>query len=223
MEAIRDRGYIPSSRRGSTGIGHTFESEFGLAENNIAIPDIGGTVEIKTTRKTSSSLITLFTFNKGVWTVTQRNVLDRIGYWDAAGRRALKTTCFCGRPNNQNIRLDVDDERNVVSLSHDDLGNFAEWDLYVIVGKFYTKLSRLLLVMAESRMVGRIEEFHYNEAYMLSEPDVRGFRNAFRNSVMGIDLRMHLNPSGSVRNRGTAFRIREPDLVNLYESRQRLL
>ena len=77
--------------------------------------------------------------------------------------------------------------------------------------------------MADSRKVDGTEEFHYNEAYMLSNPDVRGFRNAFRNSVMGIDLRMHLNPSGSVRNRGTAFRIREPDLVNLYERRQGLL
>jgi len=63
LQTIRDMGYVKALRRGNTGIGYTFESLIGLEETNIPIPDIGGRVEIKTTRKDSSSLVTLFTFN----------------------------------------------------------------------------------------------------------------------------------------------------------------
>jgi len=47
LQNISDMGYVRALRRGSTGIGYTFESLFGLEETNIPIPDIGGRVEIK--------------------------------------------------------------------------------------------------------------------------------------------------------------------------------
>jgi len=34
---------------------------------------------------------------------------------------------------------------------------------------------------------------------------------------------MHLKESGIVRNRGTAFRIKEKDLKELYENRKRII
>lgn len=48
---IRDKGYIQTARKGPTGVGYTFEKVFGLDEDNLQIPDIGGRVEIKTTNK----------------------------------------------------------------------------------------------------------------------------------------------------------------------------
>ena len=48
LRTIRDKGFIKTLREGSTGIGYTFEMLFGVRENNIPIPDIGGRVEIKT-------------------------------------------------------------------------------------------------------------------------------------------------------------------------------
>jgi hypothetical protein len=41
---------------------------------------------------------------------------------------------------------------------------------------------------------------------------------AFKAGKVGIDLRMHLKEKGSVRNRGTAFRIKEIDLWDLYSN-----
>ncbi|WP_340690516.1 hypothetical protein [Hydrogenobacter thermophilus] len=52
---------------------------FGVRENNIPIPDIGGRVEIKTIRRDSQSLITLFTFNKGVWHMKQNELINTYG------------------------------------------------------------------------------------------------------------------------------------------------
>jgi len=41
--------------------------------------------------------------------------------------------------------------------------------------------------------------------------------------LIGVDIRMHLKENGAVRNRGTGFRIKERDLLELYEKRTRLI
>ncbi len=86
-----------------------------------------------------------------------------------------------------------------------------------------TKLSRLLIVIADRKTKHGKEYFHYNEAYLLTNPSARSFLKAFKNSLIGIDLRMHLKEEGTVRNRGTAFRVKEKDLLKLYESCKRLI
>jgi len=93
LQEIKNKGFIQSMRRGSTGIGYTFETLFGVQENNIPIPDIGGRVEIKTIRRDYQSLITLFTFNRGVWHIKQKELIQKYGYIDEKGRYALKNGC----------------------------------------------------------------------------------------------------------------------------------
>ena len=224
LKDIEAKGFVPSLRKGSTGIGYTFETLFGVEENNIPIPDIGGRVEIKTIRRDSQSLITLFTFNRGVWHIDQRELIKAYGYLDDKGRQALKNTVFYGRTISQGLSIRVDASKNVVDLIDVKSGKvLATWDVYVIVGKFMSKLSRLLMVIADRNTEGQREYFHYNEAYLLTDPSPRNFLKAFKESLIGIDLRMHLKESGSVRNRGTAFRIRERDLIELYDHKRRLL
>ena len=46
---LKEKGFVPSRRNGPTGIGHTLEQELNLDETNLAIPDIGGRVELKAT------------------------------------------------------------------------------------------------------------------------------------------------------------------------------
>ncbi len=224
LRKIKNKGFIPSLRRGSTGIGYTFEIIFGVQENNIPIPDIGGRVEIKTIRRDSQSLITLFTFNRGVWHIDQKELIKNYGYIDEKGRYALKNTVFYGRPIPQGICLDINENNHTIHLV--DLNTqkiLAIWDIYVIVGKFMTKLSRLLLVIADRKLEQGKEYFSYNEAYLLTEPSPRSFLKAFKNSLIGIDIRMHLKETGTVRNRGTAFRIKEKDLKELYEHKRKLI
>ena len=224
LKDIKNRGYIESLRRGSTGIGYTFETLFGVKENNIPIPDIGGRVEIKTVRKDSQSLITLFTFNRGVWHMKQKEIIQKYGYIDEKGRVALKNTVFYEKIIPQGLKLEIDENKNTIHLMDTvDREIIATWDVYVIVGKFMTKLSRLLIVLADRKVVEGKEYFHYNEAYFLTDPSPRSFIKAFKKSIIGIDLRMHLKENGAVRNRGTAFRIKERDLVELYEHRRRLI
>jgi hypothetical protein len=224
LQEIRDMGYVRSLRSGPTGIGYTFECLFGVKENNIPIPDVGGRVEIKTIRRDSQSLITLFTFNKGVWRIKQSDLVHKYGYINATGRYALKNTLFYQKPTGQGIAVNVDEMENAIYLVDVNTKEIlAAWDLYVIVGKFIAKLNRLLVVIADTRVENDQEYFHYNEAYLLTDPSTRKFLEAFKNSIIGIDIRMHLKESGVVRNRGTAFRIKEKDLFNLYQRSNRLI
>ncbi len=224
LKEIENRGFIPSLRRGSTGIGYTFETLFGLQENNIPIPDVGGRVEIKTIRRDSQSLITLFTFNRGVWHLKQKDFIQKYGYIDEKGRYALKNTLFYGKPIPQGISLNIDEDKNIIYLVDVNTGEIlATWDVYVMVGKFMVKLSRLLIVIADRKVEQGKEYFHYNEAYLLTDPSPHNFLRAFKDSFIGIDIRMHLKESGAVRNRGTAFRIREKHLTELYENKRRLI
>jgi len=224
LQEIRNKGFVESLRRGSTGIGYTFEILFGVKENNIPIPDIGGRVEIKTIRKDSQSLITLFTFNKGVWHIRQKELVQKYGYIDNKGRLALKNTVFYNKPIPQGLKLEVDEYKNTIHLIDVITKKaVATWDVYVIVGIFMTKLSRLLIILADRKVIKGKEYFHYNEAYLLTNPSPRSFIKAFKKSLIGIDLRMHLKESGAVRNRGTAFRIKEKDLIELYEHSRRLI
>ena len=224
LQEIENKGFVQSLRQGPTGIGYTFETLFGVQENNIPIPDIGGRVEIKTIRRNSQSLITLFTFNRGVWHIRQKELIQKYGYIDEKGRYALKNTVFYGKPIPQGMSLDVDENKNTIHLI--DLNTkkiLATWDVYVIVGTFMTKLSRLLIIIADRKVEQGKEYFHYNEAYLLTDPSPRNFLKAFKSSLIGIDIRMHLKESGAVRNRGTAFRIKEKDLMELYENKRRLI
>ncbi len=223
LSEIKEMGYVKSLRKGNTGIGYTFESLLGLEETNIPIPDIGGRVEIKTARKDSTSLVTLFTFNRSVWQKRQKDIIEQFGYNDEKGRRALKSTIFFNKPNSLGLSLDIDDNKNIISLTASNNELLAEWDVYVIVGKFSSKLSRLLFVLANRRKSGNQEEFHFNEAYLLTDPNPRNFLTAFKKSLVGIDIRMHLKENGAVRNRGTGFRMREKDMIELYTHKRRLL
>ncbi len=66
FKQLKAEGFIPSTRKGPTGIGHTLETYLGMTENNIALPDIHE-VELKAHRTNVKSLIALFTFNNKVW------------------------------------------------------------------------------------------------------------------------------------------------------------
>jgi hypothetical protein len=210
-------GYVPTVREGSTGVGHTFEQKMGLSETNIPIPDLGGRVEIKTTRRDSTSLVTLFCFNRGVWHISQRELIERYGYIDDSGRKALKNTVYTGRQISQGLSILIDDLNNRVSLMDDNKNLLATWDIFVMVGKLMSKLSSVLFIIADRRFnENDEEEFSYNEAYILTDPIPRNFIKAFKSGKVGIDLRMHLKENGSVRNRGTAVRIKEIDLWDLY-------
>ncbi len=224
IKALEKKGFIPSVRRGPTGIGHLLESELGIRETNLAIPDIGGRVEIKGTRRNANALITLFTFNRGVWRIKQKEVISKFGYIDNSERKSLYSTVSSGSSNSQGFKIEIDADRNLIILKNDfEKETIAEWSTYVIAGKFMTKLDRLLLIYADSKIENETELFWFNEAYLLEHPTPENFLESFRRNEIFLDIRMHLKTSGGVRNHGTGFRIAERNLIHLYKSKKRII
>ena len=225
LEALKAKGYVPSRRKGPTGIGHTLEQELNLDETNIAIPDIGGRVELKSNRRDTSSLITLFTFNRGVWQIPQKEVIENFGYVDKDSRKALYNTIYVGKQNSQGLTLTIDKKNNQVKLTHKPTKKtIAVWSIYTIVGKFISKLERAIFVFAQTRTSkdGK-EKFYFDEAYLLEHPSPDKFMEAFEKSLIAIDIRMYLKESGAVRNHGTGIRMFERDIPQLYGKRKELL
>ena len=103
LSEIKQMGYVVSLRRSNTGIGYTLETLLELKENNLKTPDFGD-IEIKSQRKGVSNRVTMFTFNRGVWKIKQRTLIEQYGYEDTNERPSLYCTVN-SKPNNQGLYL----------------------------------------------------------------------------------------------------------------------
>jgi hypothetical protein len=91
MANIKAMGYVPSHRKGPTGIGKTLEDLLGIKENNIPGPDFT-MHELKSARVNSASMITLFTKSpkpKAVNTIL-RNTYGYMVKVEIAGSKRFK-------------------------------------------------------------------------------------------------------------------------------------
>ncbi|MCC7159620.1 MAG: hypothetical protein IT281_08785, partial [Ignavibacteria bacterium] len=127
-------------------------------------------------------------------------------------------------PNTQGFYIKLDTKKNLIILKHKDSStHLAEWSTYVLAGKFMTKMDRIILGFAENKDIEGKEHFHFTEAVLLENPTPEKFLEAFNRSEMLLDLRMHINQKGGVRNHGTGFRISEKNLLLLYSKKRKLL
>ena len=147
LNALRQRGYVVSLRRGNTGIGYTLESLLGIDENNLKLPDLGG-VELKSQRNGVSNRVTMFTFNRGAWKLKQRQLIETYGYVDTEGRPSLYCTVSI-HPNNQGLFLRV--KQNDIRLYQLDKTLIAEWHGEHLVSTFKKKMPALVMVYADTR------------------------------------------------------------------------
>jgi len=240
LSDINRRGYIVSLRKGNTGIGYTLETLLGVAENNLRSPDLenielretslgvaadnlrysdSGNIELKSRRIKSTSLLTMFTFNYSIWKIEQEELIKQYGYYKD-GRWALYTTVK-NKPNNRGFYVKV--EQDYVRLYHEDGLCAIEWQLEGLINDLKNKFSNVLLVEAESRKSEGQEEFWYKEAYLLTGIIVEKFLEYIKNGTIAIDLRMHINKNGAVRNHGTGFRLHRRYLNSCFNNTERLL
>ena len=220
LSEINRRGYIVSLKGGDRGVGNMLEYLLGVEENNLRTPDLGN-IEVKGRRNGTNNRATMFTFNKGVWKIHPKDLIETYGYEDQQGRLALKCTAN-SKPNNQGFYLKV--EQDCFRLYHEDGHLAAEWQSEYLIDRFKEKMPSVLLVNADRRRNSeRKEEFWYKEAYLLTDPNVGNFLELIKKDIIIIDVRMHIKENGSVRNRGTAFRIYPRYWDSCFNNRKKLL
>lgn len=208
---VRERGFIRSSRRGPTGIGHTLENALGLMENNISLPDLGE-IELKAHRDDVTSLITLFTFNRKAWVMSPLDAVRKYGTLDDNGRKGLYFTMNT-RPNSAGLFLMITD--NNVWVQHTSGQIVVKWDMNALAAQFRKKVPALILVSAHAEDRGGVEYFHYYRAKLLTGTSPDLIANQIRYGNMVIDLRLH-DKGTMARNHGTGFRAPLSKLPELF-------
>jgi len=208
---VREHGFYKSMRKGPTGVGHTLEYILGLAENNIAVPDLGD-VELKAHRDNVTSMITLFTFNRKAWVMRPLPAIRAYGTPDQDGRLGLYFT-LSQQPNSSGLFLTVTDE--VVSVQHISGKTIVRWFTKDLNTQFRAKMPALLLVTARTEMRGGIEYFHYYRARLSTEPSSTLIADQIRRGDILVDLRCH-DAITRARNHGTGFRAKDGSLDQLF-------
>ena len=173
-------GWIKSLRKGSTGIGFTFESLIGKSEDALCSPDFYD-IEIKTHRANSKGYISLFNYNPiGSTSYELKRILMKYGYASPKykNHNIINTCIYCNYPKtvgfNYRFSLDVNfKDQRVYLLIFDLNGNLIDresyWEFKVLKQKLYAKIRYLAYIEANTKYINHIEYFKYSsiEFYIL--------------------------------------------------------
>lgn len=208
---LKGKGFIPTTRKGPTGIGHTFETALDLDENNFAFPDIEN-IEIKAHREGVNSMITLFTFNNKAWVMPPLDAIKKYGSYDQNGRLGMYYTMSL-TPNSAGLFLTVDNEK--ITVQHTSGEIIATWRLDNLAERFLQKIPALLFVSALTEERDGKEYFHFYRAQLMKGTSPELLADLFRTGDILVDLRLH-DKGTRARNHGTGFRTFENKLPRLF-------
>jgi len=212
FKLLKERGFIPSRRKGPTGIGYTLEKELDIEENNMAFPDLGK-IELKAHRAKAKNLITLFTFNNKVWKIPPLEAIKKYGSLDKNGRKGLYYTMSL-KPNSAGLFLETKDTE--ISVRHIDGEIIATWQLSELEKRFKQKMPALIFVSAFTEERDGKEYFHFYRSQLMQGTSPEQLANQFREENILVDLRLH-DKGTMARNHGTGFRVYEDKLPFLFE------
>jgi len=230
FEAIKKLGWIKSIRKGSTGIGATFEKLLGVNENSFEIPDFNG-IEIKTKRNYSNSFTSLFNYSpEGKYSYEIEKIKDKYGYPDKIIKnyKVLNKSFYCNtkiRVSNYYFILKVNRKSKKIILNIIDLyGNLLEndiyWDFDEIKEKLNRKLHFLAFVNASRKIVNNDEYFKYYKMDLYELKNFETFITLFEKGIIRITFKMSIfrdgTKIGQLHNHGTSFDIKEEDLSKLF-------
>jgi len=240
LNEIKETGYVESHRRGDTGIGKTLEDLLGISENNIAGPDFQ-VYELKSARKDSSSMLTLFTkapLPKGA----NKNLLEAFGYMQRKVSRDYKQLSLTGeemdesnipleekelhvtvdsiRPNSVGLKLEIEGSRLFIG---NEKGVEAYYDNETLREAFEKKYHKLIYVLADHRKEGGKEYFWFNESYLLDAFSFERFSELVKEGKLKVDIRIGHYSDGRLHDHGTGFRILPKYLPQCFETIQRII
>lgn len=229
LKEIKKQGYHKTIRSGNTGVGATLEHLLQIPENNIAGPN-GYQTELKSRRKHSSGMVTLFTKTPEPPKINSV-LLKHYGYPSKKlpQRKNLHTTVYTQKfntiHNNDSFKINVLHDR--IEIVHKNPITSAPvpfWTKASLEKAFLKKYPRwLLLVIADSKGKGENEEFWFNEAYQLSGFSFTNFLKLLENQTIYVDIRIGVYQNGRPHDHGTGFRIQHDKLDQCFSSRTRVL
>lgn len=223
LPEISNMGFIQSLRKGNTGVGYTFETLFGIEENNDSGADLNGKIEFKAQRKARSCRTSSFT-QAPIWHYQLRDIIKKYGKTHAEDSdRVNWYPSLNSDENPAGLILSVSGGDLLIKDNHQNLV-LGEIPIEILKYRFKQKLNKLLLVYAESKKIDKVEYFHYNEAYLCQEPGLDNIQQLILEDKLVVEPRCHLFKStNKVRDRGVAFRMNGTHLKSLYSDVERIV
>jgi hypothetical protein len=237
---IKEMGYVPTHRKGDTGIGKTLEDLLGIMENNIAGPDFA-TYELKAGRKESVSMLTLFT-KAPLPASANKRLLEVFGYAQRKVPRGYKQLSLAGKevdesnipvedkelhvtvdalkPNSVGLKLGVREKKLFIE---NDRSVEAYWDNDTLRESFERKYHKLVYVLADHRIEGDKEHFWFNEALLLDGFSFERFSELVLEGKLKVDIRIGHYPDGRLHDHGTGFRILPKYLPQCFKTTSRVI
>lgn len=236
---IRNQGWIPTKRKNNdAGIGNTLEDLLGIEENNLPIPN-AAEWELKTQKKNTTSVITLFHTEPSprAFKFVPQILLPEFGWnhRDAGSRypiteKSFRQTINASNYSNRGFSVKVDwnvkkvfidfDVEKVDKTTHFDwyeiiknksLNLKSYWGFDDLFHKAGTKLSNCFFINAEAKRIKGNLCFHYQDIYMLKNFDISLFVRAISYGLIYIDF-----DARTGHNHGTKFRLRRDAFIKLY-------
>lgn len=218
---IRNKQHKPKVR-GTGGAGNTLELLLGLGLDNAQASDLGF-AELKVRMKGATSSVKLFSLDKDAWQIDKSDATQKFGTENQEGRKRLYFEMRQGTITKTGLQFFSNDEQIAILSPVGDI--IAQWSLDTLVNAFTTKLKNLVIVSAETVLgPGGYDYFVYRTALYLHGFSKTSIRAAFLNNVITLNLHIesiNIKPDGSwrIKNRGTAFRINEENLEDIFEHR----
>jgi hypothetical protein len=219
LEAIKAMGFVKTHRVNDTGIGKTLEDLLGIKENNLRLPDVGD-VELKAKRIGSDSMLTIATKSpepRGV----NKVLFEKYKYLDKVGNHSLHSTVYGSRENPQSFKVAFELEKLILKNK---FAIDAYWPVSIFDDVLKAKSDKILLVFAETKGESKTEkeEFHFTEAYLLSNLNIDKFKSAIEGDKLKVDIRIGSFKSGKDKGKyhdhGTGFRISKKDFLHLFDN-----
>lgn len=229
---IKNMGFVKSHRSNNTGIGKTFEDLVGVQENNLQDADFMNFIEIKSKRKKSNSMLTLFTKSPEYPKDSNTYLREKYGMTDdGTGQKLLHTTITATEFNQfgdkYGFKLECDDtgEKLLILIQDRVTHEIIEHNIFYtyetlrkIVSK---KCANIAYITADTRKNNDgTEEFKYISAELLSGCTFEKFLNAIKIGVIKYDIRIGYYKSGPSlgkrHDHGSGFRIKKDDIHHLF-------
>ncbi|MBQ8681375.1 MAG: MvaI/BcnI restriction endonuclease family protein [Bacilli bacterium] len=229
---IKSMGYVKGIRGGSTGVGATFEALLGKDEDQSELPDFG-TIEIKTRRAYSKSLISLFNaVPKGESDFEVKRLRDKYGYPDKIDKnlKRLNTAVSATKMTKVGLfyyfKLKLDKEKEKLILCIYDwnkvlIDESTYWEFSILKEKLYRKLSVLAVINAWTNKIDGIESFKYYKMNIYILRSFAYFIKALEEGFIKIKIKIGNNYTkeryGEVNSSGISFAIKEEDLFKIFD------
>lgn len=229
---IKSGGWHKSIRKGSTGVGATFEHLLGIEENDLEFPDFDG-IEIKTKRDNSISYTSLFNYTpEGPHYYEIDRLRNKYGYLDYKLRKYLviNNSIFCNKKTPIGYKyyflLKVDRAKQKIFLYVFDihmnlLENDVYWDFDTLEEKLYRKLNFVAFVSAKNKFIDGNEYFYYHKLTIYKIKNFNTFIDLIEKGIVTIKFKIGVyyegKKIGQIHDRGTSFDIKGYNFNKLFD------